>query len=408
MKFYFKAQKASGEIFDGERDSADKFALFDEIKKEGATMLFAEPKAGKKSFFDFKSFFTKISIGSVPLHEKITFAKNLGAMIEAGLPLSRALSVIERQIRNPGMKKILPEINESIKKGMPLSDSMAKFPHVFSTLFISIVKSGEESGNLAESLKIITNQLERIYFIQRKLRGALMYPALIISLIIVVGILMFIFVVPKLTAMFTELNTTLPLSTRILMNTSTFIRDHYILVVLGIVAIVIAVTSAYKTKPGRSFFDMMFIKFPLVGSMVSEMNTARAGRTLSSLLSSGVNVVEAINITSEVVQNVHFKDVLYKARDAIQKGATLSSVFAENTKIYPPFFAEMVSAGEETGNLSKMLLDVGIFYENEVDQKTKDFSTIIEPLIMVVIGGAVGFFAIAMLTPMYSMMGSIQ
>lgn len=408
MKFYFKAQKPSGEIFEGERESADKFILFDELKKEGATMLFAEPKGAKRGSFSFKSFYSKMTIGSVPIHEKITFAKNLGAMIEAGLPLSRALLVIERQIRNPGMKKILPALNESIKKGLPLSEAMAKFPGVFSALFISIVKSGEESGNLSESLKIITNQLERIYFIQRKLRGALIYPALIVSLIIIVGALMFIFVVPKLTSMFTELKATLPLSTRILMGVSTFLRDHYLIVLFGVIALIFAMISIYKTKPGRKLFDLMSIKFPLIGVMVVEMNTARAGRTLASLLASGVNVVEAINITSEVVQNVHFKEVLYKARDAIQKGATLSSVFSENIKIYPPFFSEMVSAGEETGNLSKMLLDVGVFYENEVDQKTKDFSTIIEPLIMIVIGAAVGFFALAMLTPMYSMMGSIQ
>ncbi len=407
MKFHFKAQKVSGEIFEGERESGDKFTLYDELKKEGATMLYAKGIKAKQKIVAWRDIATRLVFGPIPIHEKIIFAKNLSAMLEAGLPLSRALSVIERQIGNKRMKKLLPEINESIKKGMPLSEAMSRFPGVFSSLFTSIVRAGEEGGNLSESLKIITSQLERIYYIQRKLRGALIYPALIVCLIVVIGILMFIFVVPKLTSTFIELKVSLPWSTKILIYTSSFLKDHYIFVSVGAILLAVSTWIFMRTNPGRKIFHFIYLKFPLIGPMVMETNTARAARTLSSLLASGVNVIDSLNIAKDVVQNVYFKGVLEKASQAIQKGEPLSSPFLESEKIYPPFFAEMVAAGEETGNLSEMLSEVGVFYENEVEQKTKDFSTIIEPIIMIVIGSAVGFFALAMLTPMYSMMGSI-
>ncbi|HEY9584614.1 MAG TPA: type II secretion system F family protein [Candidatus Paceibacterota bacterium] len=408
MKFHFKAERSNGEIFEGDKEAPDKFALFDEIKKEGATMLFAHEAAHPRNFFGWRTIVQRFVFGSIPLHQKIIFAKNVAAMIEAGLPLSRALSVIERQIGNAGMKKIIAEVNESIKKGLSFSDSLAKFPGVFSSLFVSIVRSGEEGGNLPEALRIITGQLERIYFIQRKVRGALMYPAVIISLIILVGILMFIFVVPKLTSTFTELKVTLPLSTQIIISTSTFLKDHIFISLGAVLGVIFLVWMAIKTPRGERIFDFISIKFPLIGPMVKETNTARAARTLSSLLASGVNVVEALQITNDVVQNYYFKEVLRKAKESIQKGSPLSTPFSENDQIYPAFFGEMVAAGEETGNLSSMLSDVATFYENEVDEMTKNFSTIIEPLIMIVIGGAVGFFAYAMLTPMYSMMGAIS
>lgn len=408
MLFKYKAQKTNGELFDGEREATDKFALFDDLKKEGTTMLFARELTRPRIFAGWQKIYQRLIFGSIPLHQKIIFAKNLAAMIEAGLPISRALAVIERQMGNKGIKKILRELNESIRKGQSFSDSLAKFPGVFSSLFVSIVRSGEEGGNLPEALRIITSQLERVYFIQRKVRGALMYPALIISLIIIIGGLMFIFVVPKLTATFTDLKIELPLSTRIIIFSSNFLKDHIFISFIILAAFIALIWMAIKTSRGQRLFDLISIKFPLIGQMVVETNTARSARTLSSLLASGVNVVEAIGITIDVVQNSYFKDVLGKAREAIQKGSPLSTPFSENEKIYPPFFGEMVAAGEETGNLSAMLSDVGTFYENEVDEMTKNFSTIIEPLIMIVIGGAVGFFAYAMLTPMYTMMGSIS
>jgi type IV pilus assembly protein PilC len=406
MLFHVKAQKRTGEIYEEDREAPDKFALFDDLKKDGATMLYAhEAKNGKGRTF-FNNLITRFNYGTVPLHQKIIFARNLSAMNDAGLPLSRALSVIERQMTNPGMKKVVSELNESIRKGQPLSEGLQNFPAIFPPLFVSMVKAGEEGGNLSESLKITANQLERIYFIKRKVKGALMYPAVIIGLIAVIGALMFAVVVPKLTSAFEDVGTALPLSTQAIIFVSEFLKNHYFLAIVLLIATITVFWMSAQTAKGKRVIDYASIHFPLIGPMFIEVNSARAARTLSSLLVSGVNVVEAITITGEVVQNSYFRDVLEKSKEGIQKGSPLSSCFGTDS-VYPPFFTEMVAAGEETGNLSAMLGDVAKYYEDEVDQKTKNLSTIIEPLIMIFIGGAVGFFAYAMLTPMYSMMGAI-
>ncbi|MBI2474555.1 MAG: type II secretion system F family protein [Candidatus Taylorbacteria bacterium] len=407
MLFHVKAQKIGGEIFEENREAPDKFALFDGLKKEGATMLYAHEVKKTPGGAMLQGLLARFNFGTVPLHQKIIFARNLAAMNEAGLPISRALAVLERQMSSPGMKKVVASLNEAIKKGQPLSDGLAKFPGIFPPIFISMTKAGEEGGNLSGALKNVAGQLERIYYIKRKVRGALMYPAVIVCLIVVVGILMFTIVVPKLTAAFEDVKMELPWSTQMIIFLSNFMKDHYIISLLIAFGVGSLIWFLAQTPKGRRFFDFVFIKFPLIGPMVVEVNAARAARTLSSMLVSGVDVIEAISITSDVVQNSYFKEVLDKAKETIQKGSPLSTTFAEGT-VYPPFFTEMVAAGEETGNMSAMLGDVATFYENEVDQKTKDFSTIIEPLIMVFIGGAVGFFAYAMLTPMYSMMSAIQ
>lgn len=402
MLFKFKAQKIGGEIFEDTRDAIDKFVLFDDLKKEGIIMLYAEP-VGPTKIFSWKILTKGFSFGNVPIHHKIIFAKNLGAMMEAGLPLSRALVVIEKQTSNIPLKKTIGELNELIKKGLPLSEALGKFPKIFPSIFVSIVKAGEESGNLSNSLKVITSQLERTYYIQRKVRGALMYPSVIMVLIIIVAALMMVVVVPKLTVTFTELKIQLPLTTRIVIFISNFLRDHSLWAIILVIVSALFLRFFYSSKIGRIFFDWFFLKFPGLGTLLSEMNTARAARTMSSLLSSGVNVVGVLEITSDVVQNIYFKKSLLEAKENIQKGLSLSACFSEKGSVYPPFFTEMISAGEETGNLSSMLSDVSEFYEKEVDEKTKDFSAIIEPVIMIFVGGAVGFFALAMLSPMYSM-----
>jgi type IV pilus assembly protein PilC len=402
MLFKFKAQKIGGEIFEDTREAPDKFVLFDDLKKDGIAMLYAEPVMPTK-ILSWGIFTKGFSFGNVPMHHKIIFAKNLGAMIEAGLPLSRALAVIERQTSNIPLKKTVGELNELVKKGLPLSEALGKFPKIFPSIFVSIVRAGEESGNLSNSLKVITSQLERTYYIQRKVRGALMYPAVIIALIIVVAAMMMVLVVPKLTATFSELKIQLPLTTRIVIFISNFLRDHFLWAIIITISTFFVLRLFYQSKLGRVFFDWLFLKFPGLGALISEMNTARAARTMSSLLASGVNVVGVLEITSDVVQNIYFREALYKAKDNIQKGLSLSACFSDKNSVYPAFFSEMISAGEETGNLSSMLADVSDFYEKEVDEQTKDFSAIIEPVIMIIVGVAVGFFALAMLSPMYSM-----
>jgi type IV pilus assembly protein PilC len=404
MKFKFKAQKKDGEIYEGEREVVDRFTLYKDLKKDGDVVISASEvgDSGMKNFLSGLKFF-----GGINAHDKISLAKNLGSMLEVGLPLSRALSVLERQSKKNDVRKLLADLNEDIKKGKTLSQGMADYPAVFSSLFVSMVKAGEESGGLASSLKSVGLQMENVYELQRKVRGAMIYPAIILAVMLIIGGLLLVFVVPTLTATFKDLNTELPASTKAVIGISDFLRNH---TVWGLIILLLAIGFGYvfvKSKVGKRIIDYVILKIPIVSGIAKETNTARTARTISSLLSSGVSVTRTLSITSDVIQNSYYKEVLSKAEASIEKGSSMSSVFSGYEHLYPVFITEMLAVGEETGKISEMLAGVATFYEDEVSQKTKNMSTIIEPFLMVFIGGAVGFFAVAMITPMYSVMNSI-
>jgi type IV pilus assembly protein PilC len=280
---------------------------------------------------------------------------------------------------------------------------MKNYPKVFSTLFISMVRAGEESGNLSMSLQNVGQQMEKSYQLTKKIRGALMYPAVVFSLMIIIGVLMMVYMVPTLTATFVGLGIKLPLSTRIIIAISNFLKSYFIFVIIGTFVSAFLTVLAYRTTRGQRISDFLFLKLPVIKEIVKQINSARTARTLSSLLSSGVDIVLAIGITKDVIQNSYYKDVLEKVQDVIQKGEPISGVFAANNHLYPLFVGEMVSVGEETGKIGEMLMGVAVYYEDEVDQKTKDMSSIIEPILMIFIGVGVGFFALSMLGPTYSL-----
>lgn len=401
--FVFKAKKLGGEVHKGEKDAKDRYELYKMVRESGEEVVSVDEKSQKKSFKSISLPF----LNSISAQEKINFSRNLGSMIKAGLSLSRALSVMERQNKNKVVKNIISTLNDEISKGKTLSESMSMFKNMFSSLMISMVKSGEESGTLAESLRVIALQTERNYTLQRKIRGALMYPSVILFAMIIISIILLTYVVPSLMKTFSELNLELPLSTRIILWISNTIQNHGLILLSVIIAVFAGIYYWMKTKRGKSIVHSFILKIPIIGNLIKEVNSARSARTLSSLIGSGVEVLESIRITSDVVQNIHYKEVLDKTVVSVEKGEPLSKVFSENTNLYPVFFSEMISVGEETGKISDMLLGVASFYEDDVDQKTKDMSTVIEPFLMIIIAAAVGFFAVAMISPMYSLVNVI-
>jgi type IV pilus assembly protein PilC len=271
-----------------------------------------------------------------------------------------------------------------------------------------MVKAGEESGALPAALLEVGSNLEKSYALNRKIKSALMYPSIIMCAIVIIGILMFVYVVPTLTKTFKELGVELPLSTRIVVGISDALSSHIGAVLIGLLVAGIGAYFALKTERVKRMIDYLSIRIPVIGVLIQEVNAARTARTLSSLLSSGVSISRAIAITREVLQNVYYKHVLDEVARVVEKGEAMSSVLKSYPKLYPVMVGEMVEVGEETGKLSGMLVDVATFYENEVDAKTKDLSTIIEPVLMVFIGGAVGFFAVSMLSPMYNILDAIK
>ncbi|MEK7227873.1 MAG: type II secretion system F family protein [Patescibacteria group bacterium] len=404
MKFSYKGRSKEGAVTTGVVEARDRTEAINAIRGLGFTPIFVNQKSG----LSFKLGSISFGPGKVKLSEKILFTRNLSGMLKAGLPLSRALLVLSHQTKNAYLLKIVQTLSDTIDKGGTFSDGLAKYPKVFSALFVSMVRAGEESGGMPGALTEIGINLEKSYALNKKVKSAMMYPSIILAAIFVIGILMFIYVVPTLTKTFKELGAELPSSTKLVIGLSDLISNHLLLLVVGIAVLVFLVILAFRLPRTKKGIDWLVVRLPVIGTIVKEMNAARTARTMSSLLSSGVNISRCISITKEVLQNVYYKKVMEEVESVVEKGGTMSSVFKAQTKLYPVMVGEMIEVGEETGNLGSMLLDVATFYEGEVDTKTKDLSTIIEPVLMIFIGVAVGFFAVSMLSPMYSIMDSIK
>ncbi len=401
--FFYKATSDDGKTVENTADAANKSDLVKTLKSRGLIVIFAREE--KKSGWNMRKL--NLVVARVKLREKIVFARNLGSMIEAGIALSRALEILERQTKNPKLQDVLHSVSEDIKNGGTLSDGMKKFPSVFSPLFVAMVHAGEESGQLVDTLNVVGKQLEQSYTLRKKIKGAMMYPSIVLFAMLIIGILMFIYVVPTLTSTFKEFNIDLPVSTRIIMGVSDFLVAHTISAIGILVVFFAGVYFGLKTKIGQKMGDFIVLRIPIISGIVKQYNSAQTSRTLASLFSSSVSVVEALSITEDVLQNSYYKAVLAKAQDVVQKGVPLSSVFAENERIYPPLVGEMMMVGEETGKLAEMLEKIAVFYEEEVDAVTKDLSTVIEPFLMLFIASGVGFFAVSMIAPMYKLTASI-
>jgi len=402
--FSYKALNPSGQSYEATFEGPDRFSVYRKVKADGDTVVYVH-EAQAKEAMSFAKIFN--SIRGIKMYEKIIFARNLASMIEAGLSVTRALAVMEKQTKNAKMKFVLTGLNDDISKGTSLSESMKKRSDTFSPIFVSMVRSGEESGNLSGALKTISIQMEKTYTLTKKVKGALMYPAVIFGIMIVIAILMLIFMVPTLTATFQGLGIQLPLSTRIIVYVSDFLRFHYFIFLFSVATIVTVATLIFKSPQGKKAFDYASTRFPVFGPIVREINSARTARTLSSLMSSGVDIVVALGVTQDVLQNSYYRKVITEAQECIERGEPISSVFIKHENLYPIFVGEMISVGEETGKMADMLLGVATFYEDEVDQKTKNMSTLIEPFLMVFMGAAVGFFAVSMLAPTYSLVDAI-
>lgn len=403
-KYTYKAQLlATGAEVEGTADAADKFELAKNIKAEGKLLLTATENSKRSFDMDkINAFLSKIE-----LREKILFARNLATMIEAGLPISRALQIFYKQTQNPKFREVLRSLIEDINKGTSLSDAMKKFPDVFPPVFISMVHAGEESGGLVDALNTVGGQMEKTYVIQKKVKGAMTYPVIVFSVMIGVGVLMMIYVVPGLSSTFKEMNVALPPLTQGIITVSNFLQNDLIFFLLSVAGLVGAFMWFKKTEFGGRALDWAVLRVPVFGKLVREFNSALATRTLSSLISAGVDIVQAIAITRDVVSNVYYKDTLLQASENVQKGIPLSKVFVEHPEIYPIMVGDMMEVGEETGGLSDMLHKIALFYEDEVDNATENMSKIVEPLLMVVIAIFVGIFAIGMITPMYKLMDNI-
>ncbi|MEK7097564.1 MAG: type II secretion system F family protein [Patescibacteria group bacterium] len=406
MQFSYTAQTMDGQIRSGIQGAKDREDLARILRNQGYLLTSASSDgSGPKK--DVGEVLSNLFHKKVSLVDRIMFTRNLAVMIGAGLALNKALETLKEQVNSPKLKFSIAQISENVQAGKPFSDSIAAFPDIFTSLYVNMVKIGETAGNLEQVLNNLADQMKKDYDIVSRVKGALIYPGVIFSVMILVGYLMMIMVVPLLAATFKELGGDLPASTKFIIWLSENMKSYWYIALGIVVALVYLFRRALKTEIGKKTFDMLVLKMPVIKNLSKKMNSARFCRTLGILIDSGVPIVKALEILSKTLTNHFFSESLEHASLEIQKGKTLFESLKHYEYLYPPLVTQMISVGEEPGSLTKVLERLADFYEDEVNNPTKNLSTIIEPVMMVVIGAAVGFFAISMITPMYSVLNNI-
>jgi len=404
-RYSYIAKSPQGEEKSGEVDAKSSCQLARTLKEQGFILIKAESKSDKEK--KKSPAFSFPFLGGVSLTEKLMFTRNLQVMITSGLPLPRSLETLALQSNNKKFRKALLEIREKIIKGSNFSDTLADYPQIFSELFQNMIKVGEETGGLDEVLKILSRQMERENELKSKIRGALVYPAVIIMTMVGIGILMLVMVVPKLAETFEELKIELPLTTKVVIGLGTFLAENGILAILIVIAASFLVLLILRTKQGKRTIDAVFLKIPIISTLIKKTNSASTIRTLSSLIASGVPIVKSLEIVSGTLGNIYYREAILQAADKVRKGQKLSLALKPFDSIYPPIVFQMIEVGEETGETSAILSKLADFFEEEISNATKNLAAVIEPILMLIIGGAIGFFAISMVQPMYSMLGGI-
>ena len=348
------------------------------------------------------------TLSGVPLKERIIFTRNLALMIRTGISLPKGLETLKDQTSNQKLKIIISNLEEQIKKGESFADSLKQYEKIFKQLYINMIKSGEVSGKLEKTLETLAVQMEKERKLRSQVIGALIYPLVILVVMIGIGIIMMVYAVPNLVQVFESFNAELPFSTRAIISISNFMSNYiFLLLFIIIIAIIGNWYFFLRTQSGKIARDWAILNIPLISSIAKKVNSARFSRTFHSLVVSGMSILESIEITKSVMGNYFYKKSLEQTKIDVEKGANLYLSFAKYPKLYPPIVTNLISVGEETGSLDIILIELAQFYEDDVANITKNLGSIIEPVLMVFIGSGVGFFAVSILQPIYSLTSSI-
>jgi type IV pilus assembly protein PilC len=344
-----------------------------------------------------------IGLQKIPARDKIFLLQNLGIIIKSGMPLTAGLKTLALQTKNKKLKGILITTEASIKQGKTFGESLEQYKKDFGEMFINMIKAGEISGQLEEVLEELYVQTKKDNELRSKIKGAMIYPTVILVAMVGIGIFVIIFVLPNVTSMFDQLDTELPLTTRLLIWVSNFAKKNGIFIGAGFIALIALLARILKTKGGKKAFDRILLRLPIFGPIIKKINIARTTRNLSSLIKTDINIVQTIQITANILGNTMYKEALMRAAQDVKKGKKLGEIFGIYPKLFPPVIIQMITIGEESGSLDDILEKVAEFYEEEIFQTMESLPTLIEPVLMIIMGIAVGGIAMAIMMPMYSL-----
>jgi type IV pilus assembly protein PilC len=397
--FVWEGKNAEGKVIKGQLEAPNLAMARFALRRQGISVTKISEK--KKTLGGYFSFLQ----GSVKEKELLVFTRQLAAMIGAGVPLTRALDVLQAQQENKYFQEVIQDIKTNVETGSSLADALRKHPKVFDELFINMVAAGETGGVLELALNRVGEYKEKAEALRKKVKGAMVYPVtvLVIAILVVIGLLNF--VVPKFAAMFADFGGALPAPTQFVINMSNWLKQNFSYLIGGIMAFFISLKLIKKTEKGQYGFDQLMLKFPIIGELLRKTAVARFCRTLSTMLQSGVPILESLNIVAKTTGNKVLEKIMYQIKDEVSKGQPLA-VPMEKAKIFPPLVVQMTAVGEETGELENMLAKVADFFEEEVDAVVEALTSMLEPLMMVFLGGIIGGLMMALYLPIFKL-GSV-
>lgn len=399
MKLYYRAVSQDGKTVRGMVDAKDpKEAAFYLRKHQLIPIKILE--SDQSSIARYLPFLHRTTFGDL-----IFFTRQLSSMLSSGLTLMQALQVMKNQSQNQTMNELVTSIIADVENGSSLSGALEKNPKLFSPIYIALIRTGESSGLLDKVLARLAENLEKEQKLKQTIKGALMYPIIVIVMMIAVITIMMIFVIPQLSSLYGNLNISLPFTTLIVVALSEFTVAYWPLLLVGSVGGIYGFRKWYKTESGRSFVDGNCIKIPIFGQLILQATTAEFTRTFGLLIGSGSLIVDSLIRTSDIVGNVHFRSAIKLVAQRVEKGISVGDAL-EASPIFPPMVVEMVKIGEQTGKLDESLLRVSEYYEREVEQSVKTLTTLMEPIIMVFLALGVGFLIFAVITPIYNLMSA--
>lgn len=403
MKFNFKAKTQEGGYKEGIINANSEEAAIFVLQKNGLLPVYIKKaNEGNDILKTVLQYYDRVSEKEMSI-----FFRQLAILIEARVPIVISLTAIQEQTTNEFLSKVIGDMIHDLEDGMSFSSSMEKQKDVFSVLSINMIKAGETSGNLKKSIDHVADNIERNYNLATKVKSALIYPALVLIVFFIVAFLVVSFIVPNLVGVIKQLDAVIPWYTQIIIVISDFMEVYWWAVAIIIIGILSGVIYYIKTEEGKKEWDQVKIKLPIFGPLFRYIYITRFAENLAILLAGGIPIIKALTITSAVVNNIVYKKIFLEAAEEVKRGGNMSSVLRKN-ELIPSMVSHMVKIGEDSGQIDSVLLHVANFFEQEVEAITKNLSALIEPVLVVLIGLAVGFMAFAILMPIYNIAGQIQ
>lgn len=395
MEFTYKAKDNLGQNHTGTVQSPDTHSATSILRKKGLIVISLQSASPVGNTF-LSRLFNRVSFS-----ELVIITRQLATMVSSGLVLSDAIDILAEQQTNKTLKKSLEEISQSIKGGLTLAQTLSKYPNIFPRLYVNLIKSGEASGKLDQVLTQMAEGLEKEREFQAKVKGAMIYPAVVLSMMVVVFIIMMVFVIPKLISLYSQSTIDLPLPTKILIATSNIFTHFWWVVLIVLITAAFSINRWNKTPEGNYFFGSLLLKIPIVGQIITNVTLTNFNRTFGLLTSAGIPLLESIGIVSDLLDNPVFKKALKESYVGIEKGLPFSILLSNN--VFPRIVGQMVKVGEETGKVDEIFFKLADYFESESDHLVKNLTVAIEPIVLIVLGIGVGFLVISIILPIYKL-----